>query len=174
MEHIFSRSNHVLKYRFWRQTRFLIYWSSYLQSEACINRHVYSDSTRDSAVLFLMDRQDVRTAHAKLVHHRHLHTVHVKAGFRLKVGQISISKTCFSLRIDILMDNWTSKNICSIRYTQYLYFLFWKSRKWLYLRPQNSTRSRPPKAVDFFRCFFCLLYSQFLKSKIKSTNIEYI
>ena len=67
---------------------------------------------------------------------------------------ISISKTCFSLKIDILIHNWASKKICSIRYTQYLCFLFWKSRKWLFLRPQNSTRSRPPKAADFFGSFF--------------------
>ena len=47
----------------------------------------------------------------------------------IKHRMISISKTCFSLKIDILIHNWTSKQICSIRYTQYLYFLFWKSRK---------------------------------------------
>ena len=75
---------------------------------------------------------------------------------------ISISKTCVSFKIDILIHNWTSKKICSIRYTQDLDFLFWKSRKWLYLRPQNRTRSRPPKAADFFGCFFRLLYNHFL------------
>ena len=87
---------------------------------------------------------------------------------------ISISKTCFSLKIDNLIHKWTSKRICPIRYTQYLYFWFWKSRKWLYLRPQQSTRSRPPKAADFFGCFvvFCTIISW--TPKIKKIDIEYI
>ena len=80
-----------------------------------------------------------------------------------KHRRISIGKTCFSLKINISIHSWTSKQICSIRYTQYVYILFWTSRKLLYLRPRNSTRSPPPKAADFFGRFFHLLYNHFLR-----------
>ena len=83
-----------------------------------------------------------------------------------KHRMISISIFEISLKIYILIHNWTSKKICSIRYTQYVYILFWTSRKWLYLRPQNSTRSRPPKAADFFGCFFVFCTVISWKSKI--------
>ena len=96
------------------------------------------------------------------VNTRKVRRVPITSGFRLKVGWSVYQKTCFSLKVDIFIHNWTSKKICSIRYTQYVHILFWTSRKWLYLRPQNSTRSRPPKAADFFGCFFCLLYNHFL------------
>ena len=43
-----------------------------------------------------------------------------------------------------------------ILYNQYVYVLFWLPRKWLYLRLQNSIRSQPPKAADFFGCDFVL------------------
>ena len=66
------------------------------------------------------------------------------------------------LKINISIHNWRSKKICSIRYTQYVHVSFWTLRKWLYLRPQHSTRSPPPKAADFFGCFFRLLYRCFL------------
>ena len=79
-----------------------------------------------------------------------------------------------TLKNDISIHNWTSNNICSIRYTQYVYFVSWTLRKWLYLRPQNSTRSRPPSADDFLCCFGVLNTVISWKSKIKSTHIEYI
>ena len=79
-----------------------------------------------------------------------------------------------SLKIDFWIHNWTSKKICSKRYTQYGYILFWTPRKWLYLRPQNSTRSRPPKAADFFGSFFVFCTIISWESKIKYTHIEYI
>ena len=63
----------------------------------------------------------------------------------IKHRMISTSKTCFSLKIYILIHNWTSKNICSIRYTQYVYILFWTSRKWLYKRRTK----RPKKSAAF-------------------------
>ena len=84
-----------------------------------------------------------------------------------KHRMITNQKSGFSLKIDILIHNWASEKICSVRYTQYQYVLFWKSGKWLYLIPQNSTRSRPPKAADFFGCFFRLLYRQLLEVQNK-------
>ena len=108
-----------------------------------------------------------------LIAHCHILNTHSRPVSKHRL--ISISKTCFSLKIDILIHNWTSKKICSIRYTQYLYFLFWKSRKWLYLRPQNGTRSLSPKAADFFGRFlfvFCTIISW--TSKIQNIDIEYI
>ena len=66
---------------------------------------------------------------------------------------ISISKTCVSLTIDILIHSWTSKNICSIRYTQYLYVLFWSPE--LIVEKTNKTaeevrRLRRPTSCDVF------------------------
>ena len=92
----------------------------------------------------------------------------------VKHRMISIGKTCFSLKINISIHNWTSKKICSIRYTQYVHISFWTLRKWLYLRPQNSTRSPPPKAADFFGCFFRLLYRCFPASPQWNMKISII
>ena len=71
-----------------------------------------------------------------------------------------------SLENDISIHSWTSKHICSIRYTQYVYILFCTPRKWLHLRPQNSTRR-------LFGSFFLrLLYSHFLG--VQNKRFEYI
>ena len=80
-----------------------------------------------------------------------------------------------SLKIDILLHSWASKYICSIRYDANLYFWFWMPRKHMYLRPQNSTRSRP----RLLRQFCCLLYRCFLgipneKYRLASSSMEHI
>ena len=46
-----------------------------------------------------------------------------------KHRMITNQKSDFSLKIDISIHNWASEKICSVRYTQYQYVLFWKSRK---------------------------------------------
>ena len=43
-------------------------------------------------------------------------------------------KLDFSLKINIWIHNWSSKTICSIRYTQYVHSSFWTLREWLYKR----------------------------------------
>ena len=87
-----------------------------------------------------------------------------------KHRMITNQKSGFSSKNDILIHNWASEKICSGRYTQYQDYVFWKSGKWLYLRPQNSTRSRPPKAADFIGCYFCLLYNHSLYSQNKKSR----
>ena len=87
---------------------------------------------------------------------------------------ISIPKIKLFLENQYLPHNCASKKICSIRYDANLYLLSWKSRKHLYLRPQKSTRSPPPKAADFFGCFFVFCKVNSCKSRIRSTHIEYI
>ena len=69
-----------------------------------------------------------------------------------------------SLKIVFWIHRWTSKKICSKRYTQYGYILFWTPRKWLYKRSKNCRRSRPPSAADFLCCFgvLNLKYNHFL------------
>ena len=79
-----------------------------------------------------------------------------------------------SCKIDFWIHNWTSKHVCSIRYTQYVYILFWTPRKWLYQRRRNSRRSRPPSAADFLCCCGVLNTVISWESKIKYTHIEYI
>ena len=44
----------------------------------------------------------------------------------------------------------------------------------LYLRPQNSQKSRPPKAADFFGSFFVFCTIISWEPKIKNAHIEYI
>ena len=83
---------------------------------------------------------------------------------------ISIPKIDFSLKINISLHNCDSKKTCSIRYDANLYHLSWKSRKHLYLRPQNRTRSRPPKAADFFGCFFVFCTDVSWTSKINDID----
>ena len=87
-----------------------------------------------------------------------------------KARMISISKTCFSLKTMILLYNWASKKICSIRYDAYLYLLSWKSRKHLYKRRKNSRRSPPPSAADFLCCFEVLNTDVSWTSKIKDID----
>ena len=53
---------------------------------------------------------------------------------------ISIPKLDFSMKINISIHNWSSKKICSIRYTQYVHISFWTLREWLYKRLKNSRR----------------------------------
>ena len=72
---------------------------------------------------------------------------------------ISIPKFGFSLKINISIHNWSSKKISSIRYTQYVHISFWTLKKWLYLRPQQSTR--------ILRPFFRLSYNHFLRVQNK-------
>ena len=92
-----------------------------------------------------------------------------------KARMISISKTWFSLKTMILLHNGASKKICSIRYDAYLYLLSWKSRKHSYLILQNSTRSRPPKAADFFgSLFFVFSRDVSWTSKIKDIDKPHI
>ena len=59
------------------------------------------------------------------------------------LAKIGNSQTSLKKRL-----NWASTKICSIWYTQYVWIFFGTSRKWLHLRPQQSTRSRPPKATS--------------------------
>ena len=103
-----------------------------------------------------------------------LHTQSLPCRLVPKHRLISIPKTCVSLKINISLHNWTSKKICSIRYTQYVHISFWTLRKWLYKRRKNGRRSRPPSAADFLCCFEVLNTVISWKSKIKSTHIEYI
>ena len=91
-----------------------------------------------------------------------------------KGGVINYQKSDFSLRIDILLHNWASKWIYSIRYDAYLCFLFWMPRKHLYLRPQNHRRSRPPKAADFVGRFFVFCTDVSWASKIKNIDKHHI
>ena len=58
-----------------------------------------------------------------------------------------------TLKIDISIHTWTPNKMCSIRYTQYVYMIFWTSRKRLYKRRNKSRRSRRRSAADFFGCF---------------------
>ena len=58
-----------------------------------------------------------------------------------------------SLKVNISIHNWSSKKICSIRYTQYVHISFWTLRKWLYKRQKNSRRSPPPSAANFLCSF---------------------
>ena len=95
----------------------------------------------------------------------------IRAGFS---GWSVYQKLDFSLKINISLHNWTSKHICSIRYTEYVYIFFWTPRKWLYQRRKNSRRSRPPSAADFLCCFGVLNTIISWESKIKYTHIEYI
>ena len=91
-----------------------------------------------------------------------------------KRGVINYQKSDFSLKIDILLHNWASKWIYSIRYDAYLYCLFWMPRKHLYLRPQINRRSRPPKAADFFGRFFVFCTDVSWASKIKNIDRHHI
>ena len=73
---------------------------------------------------------------------------------------ISIGKTVFFCIENQHFNTWLDlENMCSIRYTQYVHISFWTLRKWLYLRPQNSTRSPPPNG-GLLRLFFRLIFKE--------------
>ena len=91
-----------------------------------------------------------------------------------KGGVISYQKSEFSLKIDILLHNWASKWIYSIRYEACLYFLFRMPWKHLYLRPQNDRRSPPPKAADFVGRFFVFCTDVSWASKTKNIDKHHI
>ena len=74
------------------------------------------------------------------------------------------------LRFDILIHNWASKLICSISYDANLHLMVRMPRKHLYKRWNNSRRSRPPSAADFFGCFEVLNTDVSWASKLKNVD----
>ena len=86
----------------------------------------------------------------------------IRAGFS---GWSVYQKLEFSLKINISLHNWTSKHICSIRYTQYVY-----SSVYFILDSQEmtvpKTKKLPKKSAAFggrlLVLFWGLKYSHFL------------
>ena len=75
-------------------------------------------------------------------------------------------------RNHILIHNWPPKKDVPLD-TLNVYILFWTSRKRLSLRPPNSTRSRAPKAAEFFGCYFVFCTIISWKPRIWYTHNQY-
>ena len=85
--------------------------------------------------------------------------------FRLVVisGWSVYPKLDFSLKINISIHNWSSKKICSIRYTKYMHISFWTLRKWLYKRRKKWPKKSAAFGGRLLVPFWGLKYNHFLR-----------